>query len=130
MGRGTPTHRFNISLSQRSDFAWSSLIVLQELYGAVEDRLYDDVKLVGEDVDKYLDQLEDSLGRLIWLSSASSWYLPIVFMSQQVWDLSILNFWATRNAAAFFSIEEEKLSSWIQEMANGVCRGFLVPWQT
>ena len=28
MGRGTPTHRFNISLSQRSDFAWSSLTVL------------------------------------------------------------------------------------------------------
>ena len=43
MGRGTPTHRFNISLSQRSDFAWSSLTVLQELYGAVEDRLYDEV---------------------------------------------------------------------------------------
>ena len=44
-----------ISLSQRFDFAWSSLTVLQELYGAVEDRLYDDVKLVGEDVDKCLD---------------------------------------------------------------------------
>ena len=89
------------------------MTVLQELYGAIEDRLYDDVKLVGEDVDKCLDQLEGSLGRLIWLSSASSWYLPIVFMSQQVWDLSILNFWSTRNAATFFNIEEEKLSSWI-----------------
>ena len=48
MGRDTPTHRFTLSLSQRSDMVWSSLAVLQELFGAVEDRLYDHVKLVGK----------------------------------------------------------------------------------
>lgn len=130
MGRDTPTHSFTLSLSQRSDMVWSSLTVLQELFGAVEDRLYDHVKLVGEDVEKCLDQLEDSLGRLIWLSSTNSWYLPIVFLVQLVWDLSSLNFWTTKNAATVLNLEEEKLSSWMQDMDKGVCRGFLVPWQT
>ena len=58
MGRDTPTHRFTLSLSQRSDMVWSSLAVLQEFATAVEDRLYDHVKLVGEVVDKCLDELE------------------------------------------------------------------------
>ena len=77
-----------------------------------------------------LDQLQDSLGRLTWSSSINSWYLPIVFLVELIWDLAELNFWTTRNAASFFNIEEGKLSDWIQDMQNGVCKGFVVPWQT
>ena len=60
MGRNAPTYRFTLSLSQRSDTVWSSLAVRQELFGAVENHLFDHVRLVSDDVEKCLDQLEDS----------------------------------------------------------------------
>lgn len=129
MGRDTPTHKFTLSLPHRVDTTWSSLAVRQELYCAVEDNLYDHVKLAGEEIEVCLDQLEDSLGRLVWSSSANSWFLPITFLVLQDWVLPTLVFWSTRNATAFLSLDEERARSWIREMASGICRGFSIPWQ-
>lgn len=87
-------------------------------------------RLSEEDSEDLMDQLQDSLGRLVWSSTVDSWYLPITFLMRQDWVLpSSLVMWSIRDSASVLGTDEDSLRSWIQEMTRGICKGFIVPWQ-
>ena len=77
------------------------------------------------DLEELMDQLEDSIGRLVWSSTADSWYLPVsFFLTRQDWVLpSSLVMWSIL-ASSVLGSDEDGLRSWIQEMSRGICRGF------
>lgn len=130
IGCDTPTHRFTLTVSKRRDPVWSHFAIREELHLYVEEHLQR-IRLAEIDSEELMDQLEDSVCRLVWSSTADSWYLPISFPMRQDWVLpsSLLVMWSIRDLTLVLGTDEDGLRSWIQEMSRGICIGVTVPWQ-
>ncbi|MCO5603455.1 hypothetical protein L7F22_057605 [Adiantum nelumboides] len=61
------------------------------------------------------EQLEDCMGRLVWLQDKSCWYLPFTFLRRPDWPHppSVV-MWSIWDAAATFGTQEDRLRTWLR----------------
>ncbi|MCO5578946.1 hypothetical protein L7F22_032797 [Adiantum nelumboides] len=83
---------------------------IKELLTIVLRDLQFSCAVIHQDSEELVEQLEDAMGRLVWLTDESSWYPPFTFLLRPDWPhpLSVV-MWSIRDASEIFGVQEVSL---------------------
>ncbi|MCO5551320.1 hypothetical protein L7F22_004821 [Adiantum nelumboides] len=87
------------------------------------EALLESIRVLVQNMEELVEQLEDCMGRLLWLQDQSSWYLPFTFLLRPDWPHSpLVVMWSNRDGAAIFGTPEDRLRFRAHKMvACNVC---------